>query len=106
MNQLQYILSQKIGIFYKDTEWKGKIFGEIVEYYSSLDMIEFHRYSKWDVRIVLKDNTEIIFVEANERCKGHKFSKAIIQPEVDQSIIDNVIRPCIVPIFGYSLVCF
>lgn len=106
MGQLQNILSQKIGIFYKDTEWKGKIFGEIVEYYSSLDIIEFHRYSKWDVRIVLKDNTEIIFVEANERCKGHKFSKAIIQPEVDQSIIDNVIRPCIVPFMGTQCYVF
>ena len=106
MNQLQYILSQKIGIFYKDTEWKGKIFGEIVEYYSSLDMIDFYRYNSWEARIVLTDKTKIIFVEANGRCRGHRFSKAIIQPEVDQSIIDNVIRPCIVPIFGYSLPCF
>ena len=97
MDQLPNILSQKIGIFYKDTEWKGKIFGEIVEYYSSLNMIEFHRYSKWDVRIVLKDNTEIIFMEANKKCRGYRFSKVIIQPEVDRHIIDNIIRPCIVP---------
>lgn len=106
MDKLQNILSQKIGIFYKDLQWEKEAFYKILEYYHSLDMIEFYRYSTWVTWIVLKDGTEIRFMKANEKCRGYKFTKAIIQPEVDQSIIDNVIRPCIVPIFGYSLLYF
>lgn len=97
MDELQNMLSQKIGIFYKDQVWKRKVFDKIVEYYRSLDMIDFHIYNSWDARIVLTDKTEILFVEANEKCRGHKFSKVIIQPGVDQLIIDNIIRPCILP---------
>lgn len=106
MDQLQNMLSQKIGIFYKDQVWKRKVFDKIVEYYRSLDMIDFHIYNSWDARIVLTDKTEILFVEANEKCRGHKFSKVIIQPGVDQLIIDNIIRPCIVPFMGTHCYAF
>lgn len=100
MDQLQNMLSQKIGIFYNDQVWKRKVFDKIVEYYRSLDMIDFHIYNSWDARIVLTDKTEILFVKASDRSKGYRFNKVIIQPEVDQLIIDNVIRSCIVPFMG------
>ena len=97
MKELQYILCQKIGIIYKNQKWKKEMFDKIAEHYRSLDMIDFLTYGTWDARIVLKDKTEIVFVEASNRSRGYRFSKVIIQPEVDQSIIDTVIRPCILP---------
>ena len=97
MKELQYILAQRIGVFYKDEKWKRKIFDEIADYYRSLDMIDFLSYAMWDARIVLKDGTTICFVSAESRCKGQRFSKVIIQSGVEQSIIDAVIKPCISP---------
>lgn len=99
MNELlQGILCQRIGIFYKDEEWKRKIFDEIADYYRSLDMIDSLTYAIWDAKIVLKDGTKICFVRAESRCKGQRFSKVIIQSGVDQSIIDMIIKPCLLPL--------
>ena len=97
MEELQYILAQRIGIFYKDEKWKRKMFDEITEYYRSLDMIDRLSYAMWDARIVLKDGTTIYFVRAEGRSKGQRFSKVIVQPRVEQSIIDAVIKTCILP---------
>ena len=95
MDKLKYILPQKIGAFYKNQKWKKEMFDKIAEYYRSLDMIDFLTYSTWDTRIVLKDGTEIFFVEASDRSRGYKFTKVIVQPEIDLSIYDAVIRHCI-----------
>lgn len=94
---LQNILCQRIGIFYKDEEWKRKIFDEIADYYRSLDMIDHLSYAMWDAKIVLKDGTRICFVRAEGRCRGQRFNKIIIQSGVEQPFIDTVIRPCILP---------
>lgn len=98
MDELQSILCQRIGIFYKDEKWKRKIFDEIADYYRSLDMIDFLRYAMWDARIVLKDGTTICFVRAEGQSKGRRFSKVIIQSGVEQSIIDTIIKPCLLPL--------
>lgn len=100
MKELQYILCQKIGVFYKNQKWKKEMFDKIAEYYRSLDMIDFLMYGTWDARIVLKDKTTIYFVDANTRSKGQRYSKVIIQQGVDQQIIDTVIRPCVLPFAG------
>lgn len=97
MEELQYILAQRIGVFYKNQKWKKEMFDKIAEYYRSLDMIESLTYSMWNARIVLKDGTVISFVEASNRSKSCRFSKVIIQPEIEQSIIDTVIKPCVYP---------
>lgn len=99
MNELlQGLLCQRIGIFYKNKKWKRKMFDEIADYYRSLDMIDFLTYAMWDAKIVLKDGTTICFVRAEGRCKGQRFSKVIIQSGVDQSIIDTIIKPCLLPL--------
>ena len=100
MEELQYILCQRIGVFYKNQKWKKEMFDKIAKYYRSLDMIDFLTYAMWNARINLKDGTVICFVRAEERSKGQRFSKVIIQPEIEQSIIDAVIRPCILPFAG------
>lgn len=100
MTELQYILVQKIGVFYKNQTWKKDMFDKIAEYYRSLDMIESLTYAIWDSKINLKDGTKIVFVEANNQCKGQRFTKVIIQPEIDKQIIDTVIRPCVLPFAG------
>ena len=97
MDKLQYMLAQRIGIFYKNQTWKKSMFDKIAEYYRSLGMIEFLKYTMWDPKIVLKDGTTINFVEANGRSKGRRFTKVIVQPEIDKPIIDTVIKPCILP---------
>lgn len=100
MTELQYILVQKIGVFYKNQTWKKNMFDKIAEHYRSLDMIESLRYAIWDSKIILKDESRIVFVEANNQCKGQRFTKVIIQPEIDKPIIDTVIKPCILPFAG------
>lgn len=100
MKELQYILIQRIGVFYKDEKWKRKIFDEIVEYYRSLDMIVFFSYIMRDAKIALKDGTVICFVRAEGQCKGQRFSKVIIQSGVEQLIIDRIIKPCLLPLMS------
>ena len=97
MDKLQGILCQRIGIFYKDEKWKRIIFDEIAEYYRLLDMIDYLSYAKWNAKILLKDGTTIYFVRAEGQSRGQRFSKVIIQSGVEQSIIDVVIRPCVLP---------
>ena len=100
MEELQYILAQRIGIFYKDEKWKRKMFDEIADYYRSLDMINCLSYAMWDTKIVLKDGTTIYFVRAEGRSKGQRFSKVIIQSGVEQLIIDRIIKPCLLPLMS------
>ena len=95
MEELQYILAQRIGVFYKNQMWRRDMFDKIAGYYCSIDMIESLTYSMWNARIVLIDGTVITFVEADNRSRSCRFSKVIIQPEVNQAIIDGVIRPCL-----------
>lgn len=97
MEELQYILAQRIGVFYKNQMWKRDMFDKIAEYYRSLDMIDSLTYAMWNARIVLKDGTVISFVEANNKSRSCRFFKAIVQPEIEQSIIDTIIKPCILP---------
>ena len=104
MDELQNILCQRIGIFYKDEKWKRKIFDEIADYYRSLDMIDHLSYAMWDAKIFLKDGTTIYFVRAEGRRKGQRFSKVIIQSGVEQPIIDTIIKPCLLPLT--SMQCF
>ena len=100
MEELKYILAQRIGVFYKNQMWKRDMFDKIAEYYRSLDMIDSLIYAMWNARIVLKDGTVITFVEANNTSRGRRFCKVIVQPEIEQSIIDTIIKPCIVPFAG------
>ena len=90
MDNLQLILCQEIGIFYRDKKWAEKIFNKINDYYHSLDMID-RIYGTTMIR--LKDNTEIFFVRAAENARGYCFSKVILQPGIDKELINCVIRP-------------
>ena len=88
MDNLQQMLCQRIGIFYKDNKWAEEMFNKIYDYYSSLDMIDRVFY----LAIRLKDNSEIIFVRAAENARGYCFSKVILQPGIDKELINCVIR--------------
>lgn len=94
MTNLQLILRQKIGIFYRDKKWAEKIFNKIYDYYHSLDMIDRIYGTTWSnsKMIRLKDNTEIVFVRAAENARGHCFSKVILQPGIDEELINCVIK--------------
>lgn len=91
-NVLRQILSQKIGVFYKDREWTYKIFDQIIEEYPS-DYIFRCRHSSSDMSIQFTDGTEVRFVLATESCKGQCFSKVIMQPGIDEDIVNSIIRP-------------
>ena len=88
MNNLQQMLCQRIGIFYKDNKWAAEMFNKIYDYYRSLDMID----RVFSSAMRLKDNSEIIFVRAAENARGHCFSKVILQQGIDKELIDCVIR--------------
>jgi len=94
MNNLQQMLCQRIGIFYRDNKWAAEIFNKIYDYYHSLDMIDRIYGTTWSSpeTIRLKDNTTIVFVRAAENARGHCFSKVILQQEIDKELIDCVIK--------------
>lgn len=96
MDKLQYIFRQNIGIFFKDITWKDNVYNEIKNYYEERECISLTLNFKGSARIELKDGSVIYFVPANDCSRGHRFSKAILQPGIDKEIIDCVIRPSIV----------
>lgn len=94
MNTLTYMLSQSIGIYYKDFDWASRLFDRIVEHYPQEYFAERGiRKSKLNMRIDFKDGTTIRFVRASESARGCCFSKIIMQPDIDEEIIRCVIYP-------------
>ena len=96
MYTLSNITFTNIGIFYKDQEWKDNLFEELVR--------EAHEcrtlYSVTKNKIQFYDshiNINIIFVEANERPRGHRFDRIYYQNDIDQNTFSMVIRPLFIP---------
>ena len=103
MDELQYMLHQKIGVFYKDISWKDNIYNEIKNYYEKLEYISLVWNSKDNTRIELKDGSVIYFVPTDSFSKGRRYSRAILQPGIDEEIIDCVIKRSITIPFYYVL---
>lgn len=94
---------QRIGIWYKDTEWRDKIFEEIVNTISQECISRIHN-SQNEKRINLIDGSFIIMLSANLMSRGNALSKAYIQDGISLEIYNTIISPCIKPYFLEAIV--
>ena len=94
-------LTQNIGIYYKDEDWKCEVFTEIMNYYDSINLTSYVSYGSEKTRIELKDGSIIRFICADNKSRGLRFNKVILQPGIDESIIEQVIKPTL----GYCASC-
>ncbi len=94
---LRDILNHDIGIYYKDEDWKYAVFDEIVSYYDPIDLISHISYGREKTIIELKDGSMIRFIPADNESRWLRFSKVILQPGIDESIIEQVIKPKLIP---------
>ena len=92
MDILQYVLSQSIGIFYKNSDWMEDIFYKIKDFYT-MEFIQYITNSKNGGKILLKDGTSITFVNADTNSHGGCFSKIILEPGINEEIIKARILP-------------
>ena len=94
MDILTFMLSQSIGIYYKDFDWASRLFNRILEYYPQEYLAERGiKKNKNNLRIEFKDGSVIRFIHASESAKGCCFSKIIMQPGIDEEIIECIICP-------------
>ncbi len=86
------ITSIKIGIFYKDIEWKKNIYAKLKK--QAMDCLSL--YSLGENMICYRDHyltIEIHFVYANESNRGHRFDKVYYQEGISDDIKAQVIFP-------------
>ena len=95
-NQLENFLKLNIGVFYKDKQWKDKVYSQILDYYT-LDNVKTHYKSDEYGEIILKDNNRIIFVNANEQYHLCRFNIVVLEPNIDMKIFNRIIKPTFYP---------
>ena len=96
MNTLSYITLTNIGIFYKDKKWKDDLFEELVREAHECKTL----YNVTENKIQFCDsyiNINIIFVEANEHSRGHRFDRIYYQNDIDDNTFSMMIRPLFIP---------
>jgi len=101
---IQFELTQRIGVYYIDEEWKRKIFDQIYNYYKSIDFVEHSYYSRGNSTIELKDGSLIHFIPANVNSRGMRHTKVLLQSGIDKQIIDYIIKPTLAPIYRLCII--
>ena len=89
---LEFALNQRIGVYYLDNKWKEEMFLKLANYYGNIDIIKSMQHLKNGSRIQLTDGSVIDFVQANENCRGRRYSKIIMQQGISEEFIDCVIK--------------
>ena len=93
--ELESALHQMIGVYYLDHKWKEEMFLKLANYYSNRNLIESMQHLKNGSRIQLTDGSIIDFVQANESCRGRRYSKIIMQQGISEEFINCVIKPAL-----------
>lgn len=101
---IQFELTQRIGVYYIDEEWKRKIFDQIYNYYKSIDFVEHSFYSRGNTIIKLKDGSRIHFIPANVNSRGMRHTKVLLQSGIDQQTIDYRIKSTLAPIYRLCII--
>ena len=94
---------QRIGIWYKDSDWRDEMFSLIVSVIPEEAIARVHN-SKYEKYINLKDGSFIKFVSANDCSRGNAFSKSFMQDGIPFEMYQTIIEPCTKPIFQESIV--
>lgn len=90
-----YLLSQKIGIYYKHKEWAEKVFNEMI---STIPKAAISKAVKgrYDLFCGLYDGSVIKCVPVCNRACVLRFDKVIIEPGIDKKVCDTLIMPALV----------
>jgi len=83
----------KVGIFYKHKEWADKVFKQI-ENEQPFGHIARICYSKQGSWMELNSGGWVRQFKASDGCKGAKVTFAIVEKDMDEDIINCIIRPC------------
>lgn len=87
-------LARRIGFFYKNEEWAERKFIELCDqYHSDLKRVI---HSRSERRLVFHGGTMILFVPANDSCRGCKFDEIYYQKGIFEDILNVIVRPCLV----------
>ena len=87
-------LTRKIGIFYQNKEQAEKKFIELRDQY--LSDLERVIHFRSEYRLVFHGGTMILFVPANDSCRGCKFDEIYYQKGISEDIINIRIKPCLI----------
>lgn len=97
------IFLQRIGIWYKDAEWRDKMFEQIAKIIPEESIFRIIKNNN-EKSIRLKDGSTIKFVSANDCSRGNAFSKSYIQEGISFEVYRTIVSPCTKPIFSESIV--
>lgn len=97
------VLAQKIGIWYKNEEWRDKIFKEILSNIPE-DSIRKLIKSSSEKRIELKDGSTIRMISATDTGRGTAINRSFIQEGITYDVYQTIISPCTKPIHSDSVV--
>ncbi len=92
---LQYMTKTEIGIFFKDTQWKDRIFEKLVKdatECSSIQYIKRNEICFSDMFIYIR----IRFCSANESARGHKFDRIYYQYGINEDTLSMLIKPMLI----------
>lgn len=88
-------LARKIGIWYNDKFWAEDLFEDIVKNIppEAIVRITTHMVTG-GMSILLKDETYIRFVKANDCGRGQCFSESYVQEGMSYDLVNYVVSPC------------
>lgn len=100
---ITYLLSQKIGIYYKHREWAERVFDEAV---STIPKKAISRIVKgrYDMFCELHDGSCIKCIAATSSARACKFDKVLIEPGISKETYEVLIMPTLVFIKPKALV--
>lgn len=83
----------KVGIFYKSAAWADKVFRELMAE-SDIDVV--NRFINGRERVIyFKDGGFVRMVNVDDRAKGCKFNKIIMEDGIDKEACESIVYPCL-----------
>ena len=86
------ILQQRIGIFYRDSEWRNKAYKTLVKTIPT-DIIFKSWLNNHEASIYLKDGSIIDFVSIGSSCK-QRYDRVCFQPDINDDVLETIVYPC------------
>lgn len=84
----------KIGVFYKSDNWMKGWFDDFLKNIDPACISSISKSSS-QVRVYLKDGTQIISYPATDSSRGVALDKAFVEYGVSDEIIERIIKPCL-----------
>lgn len=88
------MIRNNIGIYYKDSYWKDKIFEKIMQEAKELYLLKTVK----EERISLIGGIEIYFckIDTPDRCRGRRYDRVYYQNNIEPEIVRTIIMPLVI----------